>query len=108
MNQRQASAPLSPALARGVAPPTQAFIDGKYVDAVRGTTLDCIFPGDGKLIGHVAACDTEDVDIAVRSARAAFEAGAWSRAAPQDRRKVLSGCRNSSWPIATNWRHWRR
>ncbi len=89
MNQLQASSPLSPAQSRGVVLPTRAFIDGAYVDAADGATLPCIFPGDGKPIGHVAACDAMDVDIAVRSARKAFESGDWSRMAPQDRRKVL-------------------
>jgi gamma-glutamyl-gamma-aminobutyraldehyde dehydrogenase len=41
------------------------------------------------VIGHVPACDASDVDVAVRSARQAFDSGSWSRAAPQDRRKVL-------------------
>ena len=69
--------------------PTQAFVDGRYVDAQAGGTLPCVFPGNGRTIGHVAACETADVDAAVGSARKAFESGAWSRMAPQDRRKVL-------------------
>ena len=41
--------------------------------------------------GHRAgrACDTEDVDRAVASARAAFESGVWSGLAPRQRRVVL-------------------
>src|SRR5215207_4435547 len=73
----------------GVQLPTQAFVDGRYVDAQAGGTLPCVFPGNGRTIGHVAACETADVDAAVSSARKAFESGAWSRMAPQDRRKVL-------------------
>ena len=73
----------------GVQLPTQAFVDGRYVDAQGGGTLPCVFPGNGRTIGHVAACETADVDAAVGSARKAFESGAWSRMAPQDRRKVL-------------------
>jgi 4-guanidinobutyraldehyde dehydrogenase/NAD-dependent aldehyde dehydrogenase len=73
----------------GVQLPTQAFVDGRYVDAQAGGTLPCVFPGNGRTIGHVAACETADVDAAVGSARKAFESGAWSRMAPQDRRKVL-------------------
>ena len=73
----------------GIVPPTRAFIGGKEVDAIDGKTLPCVFPGDGKVIGHVAACSEKDVDAAVKSARRAFEAGTWSRMAPQERRKVL-------------------
>jgi 4-guanidinobutyraldehyde dehydrogenase/NAD-dependent aldehyde dehydrogenase len=72
-----------------VTPPAQSFIDGKYVNAITGATLACVFPGDGQIIGHVAACDEKDVDLAVKSARRAFEAGHWSRMAPQERRKIL-------------------
>jgi gamma-glutamyl-gamma-aminobutyraldehyde dehydrogenase len=72
-----------------VTPPTKAFINGKEVSAASGRTFSCVFPGDGKVIGEVAACDKEDVDIAVKSARKAFEGGSWSRMAPQERRKVL-------------------
>src|SRR4051812_598327 len=75
--------------AKGIALPSQAFIDGRYVDALSGETLPCIFPGDGQILGLVAACSEEDVDVAVRSARKAFESGIWSRMAPQERRKVL-------------------
>ncbi len=72
-----------------VALPTQAFIDGRYLSAASGETLPCFFPGDGSLLGHVSACDAVDVDLAVASARKAFDEGSWSRMAPQERRKVL-------------------
>src|SRR5579872_1144030 len=68
---------------------TQAFVDGAYVDAVSGATFDCVNPATGETLAAVAACDAEDVDRAVRGARAAFEAGVWSRAAPKLRKRVL-------------------
>jgi acyl-CoA reductase-like NAD-dependent aldehyde dehydrogenase len=34
-------------------------------------------------------CGTEDADLAVKGARAAFESGVWSRMAPMDRKMVL-------------------
>ena len=30
---------------------TQAFIDGKYVDAASGKTFDCVSPIDGRVLG---------------------------------------------------------
>jgi gamma-glutamyl-gamma-aminobutyraldehyde dehydrogenase/4-guanidinobutyraldehyde dehydrogenase/NAD-dependent aldehyde dehydrogenase len=68
---------------------SQAFIDGEYVDAASGETFDCVNPADGRVIASVAACDAEDVDRAVRGARAAFESGVWSRLAPKQRKRVL-------------------
>jgi len=34
---------------------TQAFIDGRYVDAASGATFDCVNPATGKLLARVAA-----------------------------------------------------
>ncbi|MGY4495501.1 aldehyde dehydrogenase [Pseudomonas sp. TE3610] len=68
---------------------TQAFIDGQYCNAASGATFDCISPCDGRLLGRVASCDSADADLAVASARAAFDAGHWSRLAPAKRKAVL-------------------
>ena len=73
----------------GISIRSQAFIDGAYVDAASGDTFDCVSPGSGRVIASVAACDVEDVDRAVRGARAAFESGVWSRLAPKKRKRVL-------------------
>ena len=77
------------ALAKTLSPRTQAFIDGKYVPAISGATFDCVNPANGQVIAKVASCDAADVDLAVASARKAFEGGAWSRRAPAARKKVL-------------------
>jgi gamma-glutamyl-gamma-aminobutyraldehyde dehydrogenase/4-guanidinobutyraldehyde dehydrogenase/NAD-dependent aldehyde dehydrogenase len=67
----------------------QAFIGGTYVPAVSGRTFDCISPIDGRLLTMVAECGAADVDAAVRTARAAFEKGSWSNAAPGRRKAVM-------------------
>ena len=68
---------------------TQAFIDGKYVDAATGKTFDCVSPIDGRVLGRVADGQEEDINRAVAAARRSFEAGAWSNARPTHRKKVL-------------------
>src|ERR1700761_7898539 len=68
---------------------SQAFIDGKYVDAASGQTFDCISPANGAVLARVAACDVEDVNRAVAAARAAFRKGVWANLAPAKRKKVL-------------------
>jgi 4-guanidinobutyraldehyde dehydrogenase / NAD-dependent aldehyde dehydrogenase len=68
---------------------TQAFIEGRYVDAASGATFDSINPATGKLLARVAAGDQEDIDRAVGSARAAFRKGSWANSAPGKRRKIL-------------------
>ncbi|WP_295917305.1 aldehyde dehydrogenase family protein, partial [uncultured Xanthomonas sp.] len=77
------------ALADTLRPRTQAFIDGRYVDAASGKTFDCISPIDGRLLGHVAEGEAADIDRAVAAARRSFEAGHWSHAKPAQRKKTL-------------------
>src|SRR5580704_11497897 len=68
---------------------TQAFIDGRYLDAVSGATFDSINPATGKLLARVAAGDAEDINRAVSAARAAFRNGSWADLAPAKRKKIL-------------------
>jgi acyl-CoA reductase-like NAD-dependent aldehyde dehydrogenase len=69
--------------------PHQAFIDGAFRDAASGKTFACDSPVDGQTLCQVAACDAEDADRAVASARRAFEQGTWSEAAPEERKTTL-------------------
>ena len=68
---------------------TQAFIGGRYVDSLSGLTFPRVNPATGQPLADVAAGDTRDIDAAVASARAAFEAGSWSKQSPAARKKVL-------------------
>lgn len=65
------------------------FIDGDRHPAMAGGTLDVISPIDGSLLTTVADAQVSDVDRAVKSARASFDRGIWSRAAPAYRQKVM-------------------
>ena len=61
---------------------TQAYIGGAFVDATNGDTFDSLAPATGRVITQIAACSDADVDLAVASARAAFESGSWSAQSP--------------------------
>ena len=76
-------------IAAALKPETRAFIGGEYVQARSGGTFTSINPATGRPIAEVAHCLAEDVDAAVRAARGVFEAGTWSRAAPEERKAVL-------------------
>jgi gamma-glutamyl-gamma-aminobutyraldehyde dehydrogenase/4-guanidinobutyraldehyde dehydrogenase/NAD-dependent aldehyde dehydrogenase len=67
----------------------RALINGQRVAAADGQTFDCISPVDGRLLTTVARCGQADVDAAVAVARAAFEAGKWSRMAPAQRKRIM-------------------
>lgn len=64
------------------------FIDGRHVPAVSGKTFVTHNPATGEALAQVAMGGPEDVDIAVRSARDAFE-GPWSKFTPAERQAVL-------------------
>ncbi|KAA9374824.1 aldehyde dehydrogenase [Microbispora cellulosiformans] len=69
---------------------TQAYIDGAFVDAGDGGTFVSVAPSTGRPLITVASCTPDDVDKAVAAARAAFDAGTWSQAAPEQRKQVLT------------------
>jgi 4-hydroxy-tetrahydrodipicolinate synthase len=68
---------------------TKAFIDGEFRDAISGRTFVTTNPATGKQLAEVAACDVNDVDVAVAAAKRVFEAGTWSKMQPNDRKHVL-------------------
>jgi acyl-CoA reductase-like NAD-dependent aldehyde dehydrogenase len=68
---------------------TQAFIDGRYVAAADGRTLECVTPRDGSVLAQVARGDAPDIDRAVAAARRAFDHGGWAYADPAARGRVL-------------------
>jgi gamma-glutamyl-gamma-aminobutyraldehyde dehydrogenase len=65
------------------------LIDGERRDAADGESFECRSPIDGRLLGAVARGRSADVDAAVASARAAFEARRWAGQPPAARKKVL-------------------
>jgi len=54
-------------------------IDGEYRDALSGETFIRKRPMDGKPGAVLARGGVGDIDLAVASARAAFESGVWRR-----------------------------
>lgn len=67
---------------------TGMFIDGAWQDGT-AEPLAPVSPRDGRSLPPVAAASPADVDRAVRSARAAFDSGVWSRIAPRERGQRL-------------------
>lgn len=65
----------------------QLFIDGRFVPALSGATIEVLSPHDGSLITHIAAADAEDVDLAVAAAKRAFPA--WAALSGAERGRLL-------------------
>jgi acyl-CoA reductase-like NAD-dependent aldehyde dehydrogenase len=72
-----------------ITPETRLFVDGRFVDATSGETFESTSPRDGSVLARVSAANAHDVDLAVRSARAAFEDGRWRESPPKERKRVM-------------------
>ena len=65
------------------------FINGRYVNAQTGQTMDCINPATGKVIAVMARGQAADIDAAVASAQVAWQDGRWRKLAPRQRMAVM-------------------
>ncbi len=75
-------------LAAQSVPARKLLIGGLWQEGQGGDT-EVFSPIDGRRLTTTAAASAEDVGRATASARAAFEAGSWSRMAPAGRKAVL-------------------
>ncbi|KAH6835330.1 aldehyde dehydrogenase 2C4 [Perilla frutescens var. hirtella] len=65
------------------------FINGLFVDSISGKTFETIDPRTEKVIVNIAEGDKEDVDLAVKAARQAFDHGPWPRLPGSERRRIM-------------------
>ena len=70
--------------------PQQLFINGEFIDARSGETFATINPATEEKLADVASAGADDVDAAVKAARAQMEPGSeWQKMKPRDRAKVM-------------------
>jgi gamma-glutamyl-gamma-aminobutyraldehyde dehydrogenase len=69
--------------------PACAYINGKYMPAKSGKTFETINPANGNVLTAIAACGSDDVDLAVTKARKAYDKGVWSRLHPSERKAIM-------------------
>jgi aminomuconate-semialdehyde/2-hydroxymuconate-6-semialdehyde dehydrogenase len=65
----------------------QNYINGQLIDPVAGQHLDNINPATGKVYGTIPDGDAQDVDLAVKAAKAAFPA--WSKTPAKERSAII-------------------
>ena len=70
------------------AAPRKLFINGQWTDAASGKSFETPNPATGETLARVAEGDAEDINRAVRAARAAFD-GPWSRMTPSERGRII-------------------
>ena len=85
-----ASAPLLDQNVSSFVSKTQKIlINGKWVEAASGKTFPTYNPATGDVLSRVAEGDKEDINRAVKAARAAFESGPWSKITPSERGRMI-------------------
>ena len=65
------------------------FINGEYISSASGKKIDVIDPSNGRVYHQVSAGNAEDIDKAVKAARAAFDDGPWPKMSGRERAAIL-------------------
>lgn len=68
--------------------PDRPLIDGNAI-AGQAEPIEAINPATGAVLARVGACAEQDIDLAVQSARRAFDSGVWSGMPRAERKKRL-------------------
>jgi aldehyde dehydrogenase (NAD+) len=68
---------------------TDLFIDNAFSPAQSGRRFDVVNPATEEVLASVAEAQAEDIDRAVRSARAAFESDSWQKLSARRRGAML-------------------
>jgi acyl-CoA reductase-like NAD-dependent aldehyde dehydrogenase len=69
--------------------PGRLFVGGQWREAADGARTEVVDPSRGAVVTTVAEAGAADVDAAVRSAREAFDGGAWSGLSGRERGRIL-------------------
>ena len=89
MSAPQTSPVPGPAAAGFLGAPRRMLIGADWCDALSGRRLEVRDPATAEVVTTVPAAGPEDVDRAVKAARAAFESREWGAARPVDRERWL-------------------
>ncbi len=80
---------LEPSVSSFVERKHKMLIDGKWTESASGKTFPTFNPATGDVLSEVAEGDREDINRAVKAARAAFESGPWSKLTPSERGRLI-------------------
>ncbi len=68
---------------------SELYIDGKWRPSSDGRTFDVVNPATEEVIHRIAAATAEDVDVAVKAARRAFDRDGWPKLSGAQRARYL-------------------
>ncbi|WP_373895789.1 aldehyde dehydrogenase family protein [Virgibacillus sp. CBA3643] len=65
------------------------YINGEYVPATAGKKFDVYNPATEEVLARVSEAQVEDIDIAVKAARKAFDEGEWTKMETAERSRLI-------------------
>ena len=80
---------IHPQVAEFIDKPRKMLINGKWVNSVSGKTFPTYNPATGEVLAQVAEGDREDIELAVKAARKAFDQGPWRRMTASERGRLI-------------------
>ena len=89
MSTATVAAQIDQQVAQFLSKPKKMLIDGKWVDSVSGKTFATLDPSTEEPLVQVAEGDKQDIDLAVKAARRAFETGPWRKMTASERGRVV-------------------
>lgn len=81
--------PLSERTRAFIASPRPLLVGETWITECEGPAIESTNPADGAVIATVTAGGANTVDLAVRTARAAFDSGSWRSQTPAQRQRTL-------------------
>jgi phenylacetaldehyde dehydrogenase len=72
-----------------IATARKMFINGKWVNSASGKMFPVYNPATGEVMAQVAEGDREDINLAVKAARNAFESGTWPKMSASERGRLM-------------------
>lgn len=66
------------------------FINGEFVESKSQKTFDSYNPATGEVLATVYEAGVEDIDLAVKAARKAFDEGPWSKMSASNRSRLMN------------------
>ncbi|MEH7482648.1 aldehyde dehydrogenase family protein [Neobacillus drentensis] len=65
------------------------FINGEFVESTSQKTFDTYNPATGEVLASVYEAGVEDIDLAVKAARKAFDEGPWAKMSASNRSRLM-------------------
>lgn len=65
------------------------YINGEFVESKSQKTFETYNPATGEVLAHVYEAGAEDIDLAVKAARKAFDEGPWSKMGSAKRSRLM-------------------